>query len=256
METSHNSPFPPQASAARGLAEMKSSRLIVDTDLLICEVKKRPAVYDQQEDNYSDRTKKQRCWDEICTVLVPGWEESSQLERNCKAKEIQTRWRSLKDCFRRELHLQKKESRSGLSPSKRKRYMFYDQLTFLEPTLMRRSSGKASDTQESPKSEGSDSEPPQSPLPERVAQIPDPPRIKRNKSGGSGLSDFESQIISMVDCLKKKKDNEKDEDYLFVQSLLPYLKKVPEEKKIDLQINILQLVKTYMQPTGSQPLLE
>lgn len=119
-----------------------------------------------------------------------------------------------------------------------------------------RTSGKASDTQESPKSEGSDSEPPQSPLPERVAQIPEPPRTKRNKSGGSGLGDFESQIIGMVDSLKKKKDNEKDDDYLFVQSLLPYLKKVPEEKKIDLQIDILQLVKTYMQPGGSQPLLD
>ncbi|XP_066443024.1 uncharacterized protein [Eleutherodactylus coqui] len=235
---------------------MKSSRLIVDTDLLISEVKKRPAVYDQQEDNYSDRSKKQRCWDEICAILVPGWEESSQLEKSCKAKEIQTRWRSLKDCFRRELHLQKKESRSGSSPSKRKRYMFYDQLTFLEPTLMRRSSGKASDTQESPKSEGSDSEPPQSPLPERIAQIPEPPRTKRNKTAGSGLGDFESQIIGMVDSLKKKKDSEKDEDYLFVQSLLPYLKKVPEEKKIDLQIDILQLVKTYMHPSSSQPLPE
>lgn len=236
---------------------MKSSRLMVDTDLLISEVKKRPAVYDQQEDNYSDRNKKQRCWDEICAILVPGWEDSSQLEKSCKAKEIQTRWRSLKDCFRRELHLQKKEARSGSSPSKRKRYMFYDQLTFLEPTLVRRAtSGKASDTQESPKSEGSDSEPPQSPLPERVAQIPEPPRTKKSKSGGSSLGDFESQIIGMVDSLKKRKDNEKDEDYLFVQSLLPYLKKVPEEKKIDLQIDILQLVKTYMQPPGSQPLPE
>ncbi|XP_069807579.1 uncharacterized protein [Dendropsophus ebraccatus] len=236
---------------------MKSSRLVVDTDLLISEVKKRPAVYDQQEDNYSDRNKKQRCWEEICTILVPGWEESSQLEKSCKAKEIQTRWRSLKDCFRRELHLQKKEVRSGSSPSKRKRYMFYDQLTFLEPTLMRRSiSGKASDTQESPKSEGSDSEPPVSPLPERVAQIPEPPRTKRNKSSGSGLGDFESQIIGMVDSLNKKRDNEKDEDYLFVQSLLPYLKKVPVEKKIDLQIDILQLVKTYIQPGAPQPLVE
>ncbi|XP_044152207.1 transcription factor Adf-1-like [Bufo gargarizans] len=236
---------------------MKSSRLIVDTDLLISEVKKRPAVYDQQEDTYSDRSKKQQCWDEICAILVPGWEESSQLEKSCKAKEIQTRWRSLKDCFRRELHLQKKEARNGSSPSKRKRYMFYDQLTFLESTLMRRStSGKTSDTQESPKSEGSDSEPPQSPLPERVSQIPEPPRTKRSKSGGSGFGDFESQIIGMVDSLKKKNDNEKDEDYLFVQSLLPYLKKVPEEKKIDLQIDILQLVKTYMQPSGSTPLME
>ncbi|XP_075032852.1 uncharacterized protein LOC142094514 [Mixophyes fleayi] len=236
---------------------MKSSRLIVDTDLLISEVKKRPAVYDQQEDDYSDRNKKQRCWDEICAVLVPGWEESSQLEKSRKAKEIQTRWRSLKDCFRRELHLQKKESRGGSSPSKRKRYMFYDQLTFLEPTLMRRStSGKVSDTQESVKSEGSDSEPPPSPLPERIAQIPEAPKTKRNKSGAGGLGEFETQIIGMVDSLKKKKDNEKDEDYIFVQSLLPYLKKVPEEKKIDLQIDMLQLVKRYMQPVPPQPLLE
>ncbi|CAI9574099.1 unnamed protein product [Staurois parvus] len=51
---------------------MKSSRLIVDTDLLISEVKKRPSVYDQQEDDYSDRTKKQRCWEEICAVLGTG----------------------------------------------------------------------------------------------------------------------------------------------------------------------------------------
>lgn len=230
---------------------MKSSRLIVDTDLLISEVKKRPSVYDQQEDDYSDRTKKQKCWEEICAVLVPSWEECTQLEKCRKAKEIQTRWRSLKDCFRRELHLQKKESRGGSSPAKRKRYMFYDQLTFLEPMLMRRStSGKASDTAESPKSEGSDSEPPQSPLPERIPQVSDTPRPKKTKGGAKGLGDFESQIIDMVDCLKKRRDNEADEDYNFVQSLIPYLKKVPEQKKIDLQIDMLRLVKRYVQPAS------
>ncbi|KAM5135995.1 uncharacterized protein ACMZJ9_018509 [Mantella aurantiaca] len=230
---------------------MKASRLIVDTDLLISEVKKRPAVYDQTEDDYSDRNKKQRCWEEICAVLVPGWEESTQLEKCRKAKEIQTRWRSLKDCFRRELHLQKKESRGGSSPAKRKRYMFYDQLTFLEPMLMRRStSGKASDTPESPKSEGSDSEPPQSPLPERIPLVSETPRPKKTKGGAKGLGDFESQIIDMVDCLKKRRDNETDDDYMFVQSLIPYLKKVPEQKKIDLQIDMLRLVKRYVQPAG------
>ncbi|KAM9296558.1 uncharacterized protein PAF06_017462 [Gastrophryne carolinensis] len=233
---------------------MKSSRLMVDTDLLISEVKKRPAVYDQHEDDYGDRGKKQRCWEEICAVLVPAWHACCPMERARKAKEVQTRWRSLKDCFRRELHLQKKEARSGSSPAKRKRYMFYDQLTFLEPTLMHRSSsGKASDTPESPKSDGSDSEPPQSPLPERIPQASEAPRPKKSKGGAGGLGDFESQIIDMVECLKKRRDIEADEDYNFVQSLVPYLKKVPEHKKIDLQIDMLRLVKRYVQPGTRHP---
>lgn len=116
---------------------------------------------------------------------------------------------------------------------------------------MRRStSGKASDTQESPKSEGSDSEPPQSPLPERIPQVSETPRPKKTKGGAKGLGDFESQIIDMVDCLKKRRDHEDDEDYNFVQSLIPYLKKVPEQKKIDLQIDMLRLVKRYVQPAA------
>lgn len=64
------------------------------------------------------------------------------------------------------------------------------------------------------------------------------------------MGDFESQIIDMVDCLKKRRDNEADEDYNFVQSLIPYLKKVPEQKKIDLQIDMLRLVKRYVQPAS------
>lgn len=73
---------------------MKSSRLIVDTDLLISEVKKRPSVYDQQEDDYSDRTKKQKCWEEICAVLVSGWEECTQLEKCRKGKKKMSRHRA------------------------------------------------------------------------------------------------------------------------------------------------------------------
>ena len=52
----------------------------------------------------------------------------------CAGKEIQQRWRNLRTCFRRELNKQK-QGKSGQAATKRRRYVYFEDLLFLLPTM-------------------------------------------------------------------------------------------------------------------------
>jgi hypothetical protein len=54
--------------------------------------------------------------------------------------EIQRKWRNIRDNFRKELQLQKKVT-SGQGARKRRKYIYFDQLLFLLPTMQRDTSG-------------------------------------------------------------------------------------------------------------------
>ena len=47
----------------------------IDSELLIKEVEKRPALYNKQLKDYSDRTVREKMWGEVCIIVVPNWTE-------------------------------------------------------------------------------------------------------------------------------------------------------------------------------------
>ena len=53
-------------------------------------------------------------------------------------REIQQRWTNLRNCFLRELREQKKDAFIGPAASKRRKYLYYEQMLFLLPTLQDR----------------------------------------------------------------------------------------------------------------------
>lgn len=58
----------------------------VDSEQLIYEVEKRPLLYDISTPDYSDRTKKFRCWEEVCESIFFNWSELSSAEKNSRGK--------------------------------------------------------------------------------------------------------------------------------------------------------------------------
>lgn len=58
----------------------------IDCDLLICEVQKRPALYDLQLREYCDKNVKDKLWAEVYGSVVPGWHELSPGEKNEKGR--------------------------------------------------------------------------------------------------------------------------------------------------------------------------
>ena len=54
---------------------MEEQRLeTIDTDRLIHEIEKRPAIWDMQSPDYKDRNLKNKCWQEIADIFCSSGE--------------------------------------------------------------------------------------------------------------------------------------------------------------------------------------
>ncbi|KAK5647841.1 hypothetical protein RI129_002733 [Pyrocoelia pectoralis] len=85
-----------------------------DTEKFICEIEKRPAIYNVKMKEYSNRDIKAKMWEEV------------------------TRWKSLRDQFRKEVRAMKTAHSGQSAPKKKKKYVYFDQLLFLLPSLAAR----------------------------------------------------------------------------------------------------------------------
>lgn len=151
---------------------------------------------------------------------------------------IQRRWKNLRACFSRELRCQK-DVKSGQAAPKRKRYVYFDKLLFLVPSMEagRETSSNVPSLDEETISENDSSTP----------GITQPTREKKkNKS-------YEE---SLLEILRDKTNHQNiqtlpDPDNYFALSLVPLLKSIPPGQKIDAQIAILNTLKYYTQSSNS-----
>ncbi|XP_052745835.1 uncharacterized protein LOC128199634 [Bicyclus anynana] len=106
----------------------------IDVSMLIQEIQNRPAIYDTSKPEYHDRNLKRKMWDEVCCNIysAPVWTSMTSNEKTKFGKEIQTKWNSLRSCFRRELSAQKNIP-SGSERKKKRKYIYFDSLLFLLP---------------------------------------------------------------------------------------------------------------------------
>lgn len=59
---------------------------VIDTELLIKQIEKRPALYNKQLKEYSDRNVKEKLWAEVCLHVIPNWNELDAKEKKTKGK--------------------------------------------------------------------------------------------------------------------------------------------------------------------------
>ncbi|XP_063612967.1 uncharacterized protein LOC134786343 [Penaeus indicus] len=96
-----------------------------DTERFIIEIEDRPAIWDVHLKEYSNKILKAKAWEELCSIFVPNFND-------CIATDLQRKWKSLRDSYRRELTLSKKEKLGSSAGSGRKEYMYFKQLSFLQ----------------------------------------------------------------------------------------------------------------------------
>nr|CAD7260487.1 unnamed protein product [Timema shepardi] len=150
-----------------------------------------------------------------------------------RGKEVKSKWKNLRTCFKRELGAQKRAI-SGKNGKKRRKYIYFDQLLFLLPSLEDRktksnpspSSIDINEAQEESNTEESE-----------ITEIP--PNARRKKETKIDL------VESLLQILQKKQEEEKDidEDQYFLRSLLPSFKKFNDEQKLTARIEILKVLR-------------
>ncbi|XP_022197445.2 uncharacterized protein LOC111054683 [Nilaparvata lugens] len=111
----------------------------VHMDQFIEEVRMRPAIYDTTMAEYCDRSYKRHLWMEICEKFNPDWSTLEEEQREAIGREMKNRWKSIRDAFVREVRYLKEAAKFGEPPAKKRKYIYYDQLSFLLPTVGSRS---------------------------------------------------------------------------------------------------------------------
>ena len=57
-----------------------------DSEKFICEIEKRPAIYDVTSKNYSNRLIKAKCWSEVGETMYEDWECMTLEDKDQKGK--------------------------------------------------------------------------------------------------------------------------------------------------------------------------
>ncbi|XP_069702671.1 uncharacterized protein [Periplaneta americana] len=256
-------------------------KLYIDSELLISEVEKRVCLYDINSGEYHDRNLKTRAWEEVSSIVVPKWKSMEYAERSnvartvqnmwlkheyidCPsrqpefeprrgrdgivvekqmlqtAKIVQTRWRSIRDSFMK-AYKEAEKSRSG-APRKKK-YVFFNQLSFLVPSLKRRPTSENTSLLVS--EEGNEEESPfdedEEPTTYTSAQTPETEFAKTAPKKRKVQDSLENRLISMLEHTQQTR--EEDADRMFLLSLLPQFKALSSDNKMLAQIEFLQTLR-------------
>ncbi|GLV42540.1 uncharacterized protein CBL_03278 [Carabus blaptoides fortunei] len=202
-----------------------------DSETFITEVEKRPALYNKTLPEFRDKNTREKLWSEVSETVVPNWNQLDLKEKRIKCQDVQRKWRNIRDHFRRELNMQKK-TRSKIGQRKRRKYLYFDQLLFLLPTLQKRvTSGNVSPP-------GSDDEDFQLEQVESTMEVSFRDETIKVSDTKRQKKQVNSEDVSKSTC----KSEEIDEDKYFLMSLLPSFGKFDEQEKLTAKVEFLQVI--------------
>ncbi|XP_028043192.1 uncharacterized protein LOC114252765 [Bombyx mandarina] len=205
---------------------------------IIVEVQKRPALYDTTLRQYSDRNVKNKLWEEVYHNVVNNWMTLSEAEKKKKGSTIQKKWKNMRDSFSKELAIQR--GKSGQGAIKKKKYVHFDSLLFLVPSLQKRetSSNIEFTSQDNPDTDLSETLP--------LTNSNRTPSSKKASKSRSSCEDYEQKLLNFLNT--KENACEYDEDINFSQMIVPMLRKLNDDQKHFAKVeimNILQKAKSF-----------
>jgi len=145
----------------------------------------------------------------------------------------------MRDCFRRELHLQK-QTKSGEPGTKRRKYMYFEQMLFLIPQTQDRATSSnyspmtVSNGEEDTDERREDEEGSNDGTAETYTC-----RKKQSERNTSRKINYEQQLLDIL----KEKSEHIDEDKTFLLSLVPGFKKLDDDQKYWAKMEMLGIMR-------------
>ncbi|KAF7382334.1 hypothetical protein HZH68_015253 [Vespula germanica] len=205
-----------------------------DTERFIEEIEKRPAIYDVNRSEYNDRNAKMSAWEEVCQVMVPNWTRLSDEERNM---EVQTAATEVPE--------------TGFGTPEAEKVHVLRSTAFSHAHRNQCKSEESEGEGDNPVIEESDV-----PLAHAVPSLTTGreyvqtgasfkmcPRYPKQLCETS-LTSFDNEIHDILSSHSGQRVaiDEEDYDKMFLLSLLPTIRQIPEEKKLDVRIQMQQVL--------------
>ncbi|XP_071056189.1 uncharacterized protein [Onthophagus taurus] len=195
-----------------------------DTIRLIQEVESRPILWDHGVPEYGNRLRKIREWEDVYKIFYAGWEAMKSSERDAAGRNIQKRWKNLRDNFMKDLKLQKVKS---TMMKKKKKYIYFDKLQFLKKAVLQ----KRTDKWLTPKKEE-----------QEVYDLYDDCKPEEHLLlNGTAYRTDQDLSHLVVESLQQEQQYE-DEDRMFLLSLISDFKQIPQKRKLFVKSEILQVI--------------
>ncbi|XP_018016388.1 uncharacterized protein LOC108673117 isoform X2 [Hyalella azteca] len=194
-----------------------------DNIKLILAVKKHPAVWDTACSDYTDKIEKVNAWKTICKEVTVNYAEIKDDEaKNNVAKQLQTKWKTLRDAFRKNQNLIR-NTPSGSGTNKHVRpYLYAPQMQFLLKTF---DAAENASNNPTPTNNNQD---------ETKVQLSSKIDRKPKKS--------RPMDMQIPDYLKKPDDSGSDEIGLFFRSLKSFVKDFTKEETLELKARVISII--------------
>ncbi|KPJ04746.1 hypothetical protein RR46_02443 [Papilio xuthus] len=212
---------------------------VYDPEDLIAAVKKRPLLYDKFADNYNDRSAKYSNWIQVAEEVTENWSDLDEKDKELKAKEVQSKWRNMRDNFRREIS-DKQTTSNGLK--KKTKYRYFQHLLFLLPQFQNKDSNSKSKSSVTMDNEREVSE----------------NSLTSNKRRGRRYTIFRSvpnkirrtqePMVNLIQPKSSYSWTEENEVRDFCRSLVPSLSKLDDEDRLSAKIEILNVLRRFSTP--------
>ncbi|XP_026758100.3 uncharacterized protein LOC113517584 [Galleria mellonella] len=212
-----------------------SAAMDFDTEKFIEEIKNRPVLWDFNNIHYFNKELKIQKWAELVKIFG---NENMTIEDSVKCRNIlQKKWKNIRDQYIKDLKLLEKHKR-GLITGRRRCYVYFDQLHFLKETVMITTKRRFVDTADDDNGSVTNQEMglPSSSDDAPVKRLKNDKKIERNKA---------REVVIPNKIMEQDCDviDERDEDRLFLLSLVKEFKKIPEERKMDVKCEIMSLIR-------------
>ncbi|XP_045767712.1 uncharacterized protein LOC123869028 [Maniola jurtina] len=216
-----------------------------DPERLIEEVKKRPGIWDFEHVDYRAKNKRHLLWAEVVSTLMTSDVKISKSEMRELELQLQKKWKSIRDCFQKYIS----------HPNRTKRpYLYARQLQFLKLKM-----NNPETSQEVASSDSEDGR-----RTKRVWKPKKRLRLTRQSSDDDNddNDDYRSNDDAAIELPIKNTINKQidefafasvdnnqsrcepeDPDKLFLLSLLPHLKSIPEEYRLNVKMEMMQVLR-------------
>ncbi|KAK9731030.1 Alcohol dehydrogenase transcription factor Myb/SANT-like [Popillia japonica] len=235
-----------------------------DTEKFINAVENRPALYNIKLKDYSNRGLKLKLW-EVALIMYSNWQELPVEKKNIIGKELQTKWKSLRDQFIKARKLER-DIKSGASAGKKKKYIYYDQLQFLihsdesretvtnlspdRDILARQMEEVIANIEEGSDSFRAPTPTPTVPIPHASTSTPKTRKRKIQKDDDDGVRAITDILRQSVELQRQEKAADRMGNKAFLASILPFLDKMSDEVVMVARMHIMQVVQAAMRKSA------
>ncbi|XP_054262823.1 uncharacterized protein LOC128986462 [Macrosteles quadrilineatus] len=206
----------------------------LDCEVIISEVEKYSILYNKCEENYKNRNARVEAWKNVTAGIVgeDRFEELDEEKLDEIGKEIQKKWKALRDAYFRSLKTQ--TLKSGRGASKRRPYPYQQQMSFLQPVIANRQTSDNMVVEEEDVN-----------ALEVECQTEDsaPPVFKKPKSKPK-KEDSESQLFDILEVAHSSNptpgSSDDDDNKLFLLSILPKMRQLSDDVSFEFRIKVMQ----------------